>query len=317
MRPMLFGMVLGIGGLGNGWRVATRLWGAPAFIGEVLAIAAALIWLGLAIAYARRWVTAPGAALADVMHPAQGMLASLIPVSTLIASMALAPHLPVIAWLLFLAGLAGVLGFAVWSIGALWQGGRVVEDTTPVLYMPTVGGGLVAALAAGTFGQQDTGWLFFGLGLLSFLAMEPVIIKRLLLATLPSGQRATLGVHIAPAAVGSVALMALTDQPGATPLALMLFGYACFQALVLLRLTPWLREQPFGPSAWAYTFGISALPLAALRLVERGAGAPVTVLAPLLFLAANLIIGWIALRTLWNLGTQLRTLPGRAAGPRR
>ncbi|WP_204323110.1 hypothetical protein, partial [Streptococcus pneumoniae] len=79
---------------------------------------------------------------------------------------------------------------------------------------------------------------------------------------------------------------------------------------VLLRLTPWLREQPFGPSAWAYTFGISALPLAALRLVERGVGAPVTILAPLLFVAANLIIGWIALRTAWNLGAKLRPSPG-------
>ncbi|MFX6182718.1 dicarboxylate transporter/tellurite-resistance protein TehA, partial [Acinetobacter baumannii] len=85
------GMVLGIGGLGNGWRVAARLWGVPALIGELLAIAAALIWLGLVAAYARRWVTEPGAALADVRHPAQGMLASLIPVSTLIASLALAP----------------------------------------------------------------------------------------------------------------------------------------------------------------------------------------------------------------------------------
>ncbi|QCI66693.1 dicarboxylate transporter/tellurite-resistance protein TehA [Phreatobacter stygius] len=314
MRPMLFGMVLGIGGLGNGWRVAARLWGAPAFIGETLAIAAAVIWLGLAIAYVRLWLTDPEAALADVMHPAQGMLASLIPVSTLIASLALAPHLPNLAWLMFLAGLAGVLGFAVWGIGALWQGGRVVEDTTPVLYMPTVGGSLVAALAAGSFGQADTGWLFFGLGLLSFLAMEPVIIKRLLLTTLPPGQRATLGVHMAPAAVASVALMALTDQPGSTPLALMLFGYGCFQALVLLRLAPWLREQPFGQAAWAYTFGISALPLAALRLVERGAGAPVTALAPLLFLAANLIIGWIALRTLWALMARLGTFRGPAPG---
>ena len=26
-----FGMVLGLGGLGNGWRVAARVWGAPHF----------------------------------------------------------------------------------------------------------------------------------------------------------------------------------------------------------------------------------------------------------------------------------------------
>jgi len=39
-----FGMVLALGGLGNGWRVAARIWGAPAFIGEALALSAAAIW---------------------------------------------------------------------------------------------------------------------------------------------------------------------------------------------------------------------------------------------------------------------------------
>ena len=75
-------------------------------------------------------------------------------------------------------------------------------------------------------------------------------------------------------------------------------GYALLQALVMLRLVPWLREQLFSPAAWAYTFGVSALPLAALRFVERGQTGPIAVLALPLFLGANLIIGWIALRTI-------------------
>jgi tellurite resistance protein len=77
----------------------------------------------------------------------------------------------------------------------------------------------------------------------------------------------------------------------------MLFGYALLQALVMLRLVPWLRQQPFSPAAWAYTFGVSALPLAALRFVERGQTGPITFLSILLFVGANLVIGWIALRT--------------------
>lgn len=301
MRPVMFAMVLGIGGLANGWRAAAQIWAVPSWIGEALASLAVAIWLGLLVAYAKHWLAAPREALADMQHPAQGMLASLLPVATLIASLALRPHLPATAWIMALSGLAGVLAFAVWAIGGLWQDGRAAADTTAVFYMPTVGGGLVAALAAASFGATETGWLFFGLGLMSFLAMESVVIARMIQTPLPADRRATLGVHMAPPAVASVALMALTDDARFTPFALMLFGYGCFQALVLLRLAPWLRQQAFGPTAWAYTFGISALPLAAVRLVERGAGAPVSLLAPALFAAANLIIGWIALRSLWSL----------------
>ena len=81
-------------------------------------------------------------------------------------------------------------------------------------------------------------------------------------------------------------------------LAQAMFGYALLQCLIVARLAPWLRQQPFSTAAWAYTFGIAALPLAALRFVERGQTGPIADLALPLFVAANLIIGWIGLRTL-------------------
>ena len=41
----MFGMVLGIGGLGAGWRAASHVWGVPGIIGETLALTASAIWL--------------------------------------------------------------------------------------------------------------------------------------------------------------------------------------------------------------------------------------------------------------------------------
>ena len=66
----------------------------------------------------------------------------------------------------------------------------------------------------------------------------------------------------------------------------------------MLRLIPWLREQPFSLAAWAYSFGVSALPLAALRFVERGETGIIAKLALPIFALSNLIIGWLALRSL-------------------
>ena len=61
---------------------------------------------------------------------------------------------------------------------------------------------------------------------------------------------------------------------------------------------PWLREQPFVAGYWVYTFAVSALPLAALRFIERGYAGPVASMALPLFVAANLIIGTILLGTI-------------------
>lgn len=292
-----FGMVLGLGGLGNGWRMASRVWGMPSAIGEALSLLAALVWALWLVFYALKWLTAREEALNELRHPVQSFLVVLVPIATLITSMAIAPHAPGLAWGLFALGLAGQLAFSVWSVGELWQGGRHTETTTPSLYTPTVGGCYVGAIACGTFGYNETGLLFFGAGFLSMMVLESIVLHRLMTHALPAGLRATMGLHLATPFVGSAAYLTVTDGPP-DRFVQMLFGYALLQTLVMVRLVPWLREQPFTPAAWAYTFGISAMPIAALRFVERGQTGPIATLALPLFIAANLIIGWIALRTL-------------------
>ncbi|WP_458437477.1 dicarboxylate transporter/tellurite-resistance protein TehA [Methylorubrum extorquens] len=292
-----FGMVLGLCGLGNGWRAVARLGLAPAWIGEALSALGVAVWAAWLVFYAARWLNDRDTVLVEARDPTSSFFASLAPVATMIASVGLAPHWPDIAWMMAMAGLVGTTLFAVWGVGGLWMGDRAFEATTPILYMPTAGGGFVAAITCAAFGMKELGLLFFGAGLLSWLTLESVVIHRLILRTLPVPLRASLGLHLAPPAVACVAYLAVTDGPP-DRLAQILFGYALLHALVMVRLVPWLRQQPFSPAAWAYTFGVSALPLAALRLTERGLAGPSASLAIPLFVAANLIIGWIALRTL-------------------
>ncbi len=292
-----FGMVLGLCGLGNGWRAVARLGLAPASIGEVLSLCGVAVWATWLVFYTARWLHDRERVLSEVRDPTASFFASLVPVATMIASVGLAPHWPAAAWSMALAGLVILTLFATWGVGRLWMGNRAFEATTPILYMPTVGGGFVAAITCATFGMKALGLLFFGAGLLSWLTLESVVIHRMILQTLPVPLRASLGLHLAPPAVACVAYLAVTDGPP-DHLAQILFGYALFQALVMVRLVPWLRQQPFSPAAWAYTFGVSALPLAALRLTERGLDGPNVFLSLPLFIVANLVIGWIAVRTL-------------------
>ena len=178
------------------------------------------------------------------------------------------------------------------------MGGRTPETTTPVLYLPTVAGGFVSAIVASALGYRDWGVLFFGAGMFSWLALESIIMHRLyLLEALPKPLRPTLGIQLAPPVVGCVAYLGITSGQPDT-FAQILLGYGLMQALILLRLIPWLFQQPFAASYWAFTFGIAALSLATLRFVERGMTGGMEGLAGVLFIGANIAIGCIALGTL-------------------
>ncbi len=305
-----FGMVLGLAGLGNAWRAATAAWGLPAAIGEILMAAASLVWIFLIVGFALKWLLRRADAIAEAMHPVQCCFIGLAGVATLLISLAALPYARPIAFVLLIVGAVYTLGFAVWRIGVLWQGGRDPATTTAVLYLPAVAGGFVAAAALSAFGLPDWGQLAFGAALLTWLAIESVLMHRLY--TLPEmavALRPTLGIQLAPPAVGAVAYYAV-DGGHADLIVNALMGYGMLQALILLRLSPWLLKQPFAPSYWAYTFGVAALTTTPLRMIARGETGPTTVLAPALFLLANIVVAGVAVGTV-RLLVQGRLFPPR------
>lgn len=291
-----FSMVLGLCGLGTGWRVAARLWGLPAWIGEAVMLVAGLVWLALLVLYARKWLHSGDAARAEIAHPIQCCFVALVPVTTMLVGIAVLPHSRLAAQLLCGAGALGALAFGVWRHGGLWRGGRSVGATTPVLYLPTVAGNLVAAIAAGALGWPELGQLFFGAGILAWLVLESVVVSRLLTGEeLPLPLRPTLGIQQAPAAVALLAYASVTIGPPDL-MARALLGYAIVQALIVLRLMPWIR-QPFTPSYWAFTFGVTAIAAGTMRFAERGGDAVFVALAPVLFGVANVVVGGLFVAT--------------------
>jgi tellurite resistance protein len=293
-----FGIVLGLAGLGNTWRAATAAWHLPAAIGEALMALATLIWAILILLYGLKWVFRRQEARAEVFHPIQCCFIGLGGVSTMLIALAVLPYGRQVALILFGAGGLFTLGFAVWRTGLLWQGGRDPAVTTPVLYLPAVAGGFVGAAAAAAFGFPSWGHFAFGGALLAWLALESVLLHRFYtLPEMPVALRPTLGIQLAPPAVGAVAYYAVNG--GHADLVVnALLGYGILQALILLRLLPWLRKQPFAASYWSYTFGAAALTTTPLRMIAHGETGPAAQLAPVLFVAANLVIALIALGTI-------------------
>ena len=294
-----FGIVLGLSGLGQAWRVAVRLWGMPSVVGEAWLLLSVLVWAALIVAYAVQAIRFPEVVRREFVHPVQGSTPALLAVSTLLIVLAVLPYSRSLAWVLAGAGIAWHLVFSLWHTGALWQGGRDALDTAPTLYLPTVAGNFTSAAALGGLGHPDWGWLFLGAGIFSWLALESLIIQRLWHPNaLPAAQRPLLGIQFAPPVVCAMAWLML--DPGASDRwLLMLWGYGLFQLLLGIRLGPWLGAQPFSPSYWAYTFGIAAATVCALKLALAGVAAA-QILAPPIFVGANLFIGYLSLRTAWR-----------------
>lgn len=309
-----FSIAVGLLALANAWHVATPLWALPHWLADTLTALALGVWAVVTMAYAHKWWRQRAAALAELQHPLQSSFAALGPVSTLLAAIALRPWQPTLALTLFGLAVVAQLALGLWLYGRFWQGGRALDGLTAAAYLPVVAQNFVAATASAAFGWPQWGLLFFGAGLFVWLALESLVLARALTQPpMPEAQRPLLGVQLAPPVVGGVSYLALTAGPPDLFVQL-LFGYGLYQALLLLRLLPWIARQPFTPSYWAFSFGVAALPTVALRLVERGAGGPAAVLALPLFVAANLAIGWLLLRTtLLGLRGQLLPPPPQPA----
>ena len=293
-----FGIAVGALAFANLWRVAIRVWHLPTIAGDVLSVAALAVWAVVLLAYGHKWLAHAAEARAEMQHPVQSSFAALVPVSSLLAAQLLQPYAHSVALALFGVAVVAQLVLGVYLHGRLWQGGRKPELITAAIYLPTVASSFVAGTAAAAFGFHQLGGLFFGAGVLSWLAIESMILHRAAVhEALPEALRPVLGIQLAPPVVGGVTYMSLSSG---TPdlIALMLLGYGLYQALMLLRLLPWIRQQAFGPGYWAFSFGVAALPTMAIRMVERGATGPLEWIAPVLFIAANVVIGILVVKTL-------------------
>jgi tellurite resistance protein len=293
-----FGMVLGLVGLGDAWRAATQIWGAPKLVGELIMLAGAIVWVVVLVLYSTKWIVARAAALAEARHPVQCCFIGLAGVATTLVALAALPYAREWARLLLAAGSMFTIGFALWRSGELWKGGRDIADNTPVLYLPAVTGGFVTATAAAALGHHEVGQLLFGAGFFSWLALESVLLHRLYSGTrMAVAMRPTLGIQLAPPAVGGLACINMGgDAAGFLPHAML--GYALLQGLLLVRLTPWICEQAFIPSYWGFAFGATALAGLTLRLPVHSDGLFGAALAPTIFAVANLVTVLLVLGTL-------------------
>jgi tellurite resistance protein len=128
----------------------------------------------------------------------------------------------------------------------------------PGYFLPTAAGGLIAGGASAALGFTTLSHVLFGLGVISFVVLAPIISQRLFAEpTLPAPLLPVIAIDLAPPVAAGSSWFAIDGGKVDTPVAI-LAGYSVLMLLVQVRLIPLYRRATFGPGFWAFLFPFAA-----------------------------------------------------------
>lgn len=296
--PNFFAITMGLAGLAGVWRLAGVLYHLPPFIGNVLYVIAAAVYLLLLVMFAVKLILKPKTVMGELTHPILGPFYSLLPLSGMLLAVGLEAYAYRIALVLFVVFFITTILLGGWLTGQ-WIVAKLDADTFhPGYFLPTVAGALVGADGAGHFGLIGLGWMSFGIGMICWVVLGSIILNRLFFRPgLPAGLIPTLAIEIAPPVVAGNAYFTLTGGRIDT-FAYILAGYAILMVLVQVRMAPLYWKTPFAPSFWAFTFSYASVASDAMRWIELEHIPGGLFLGCVLLAGITLLIGCIALRSL-------------------
>lgn len=266
-------------------------------LGAALTALAGLTWLACLLAYGLRLRAHPPALMDDFRHPVQGAFLPLIGITGMVLGALLYRWLPQAGWWLTVvsAALSLMLGLLVM---ARWLRVRpALASLHPAWYLPGVAAGFVGSGSLAQVGLPDVAHAFFGLGLVCWTVIGPLLVHRLMRGpALPEPLVPLQAILIAPPVVAGIAwsVMHPADH-GAMPLTLTLIALlmAVVQAIQFGRF----RSVGFVPACWAYVFSYSATAAWLVRWLAPARHPAALGVVVLLLVAMTALVGWAALRT--------------------
>lgn len=294
----LFSAVMGLGGVSLAWRRAARVWDLPSWPALTFLALAATVLVLVAGAYAAKWVLHPAAARAELRHPVRMTFAPTITIALLVVATAGQDVLPGVAAVLWWVGAVGHLLATVLVLGA-WFGRADIGHAvvTPAWFIPVVGN-VITPLAARPLGSVELAWFSFGLGVVFWLGLLPLLLQRVLLhdAALPERLLPTLAIFVAPPAIASLSWAALTGQ-AVDPVVRVLWAAGIGFTLVLLAQVGRLRRVPFSLPYWAYTFPLAAMTASSVAMAGALPQVGYDVLAAALLAVTTVLVLVVLART--------------------
>lgn len=251
----LFATVMGLAGVSLAFRRTT--------IDEIalgFAIFATAIWIALTLGFLYKVAVSPGVVGADLLHPITSSFFAAIPLGGLLSVASLKGFIaePILTpvWC-FIAVLQILIMLAVMWV---WMRPEVTTThVTPAWFLPLVGN-LVAPLYSFDL-FPDASWFFFGIGVITWLGVLPVVWNRMFLhdQRIPLPLRPTIFILIAPPALITINIFNFGLLSPTDSIAYGLLGVTTFFSFLVAVRLPDIIRAPFGLPWWASTFPSAAL----------------------------------------------------------
>lgn len=275
LKPGLFAIPLGILALSACWaRLAgfaglTYPWAA--WLASLLLDAGLISLAVLLVLLLLKLVLMPARVWQEALHPGLGASFALVPVSCLLALTALIVQYPQLnaLWRIIMLFSLALQGLIAWRVVALLSTGALhSESVSPVLYLPIVPGGFVGAMVLYQLALPGFAMLLFGMGLGGWALLEIRILHRLFAGPLALEVRPSIGLEIAPAAVGTLAALHLWPQMSGE-LIMIGVGVSSGPILAILTRWRWWSSLPFSIGFWSFSFPLAAVASAMIEAVRR------------------------------------------------
>ena len=292
-----FGIILGLFGLGNIWKLINLPYIDTKLISEVIMLIVFLLWSLFVILYIIKWFFNFKDALEEFKHPIKNNYIGLLGVTMILNATTIFLYYPFLGKSLFVLGLILQLVYGVVFTEQTWKNYHELNFITPSLYIPTVAGNFVSAMVAGMFHYNTLGYFFLGIGFFSWLSLESIIMNRLKKEKLPLEYKPTLGIMMAPPAIACAACLVLNFGEINIIIKCVL-GYALFQLLVFFKIFVSILKEPFNLSFWAFSFGLTTVTNITMQYSKKADAIYINDLASVLFIITNLIIGYLIIKSI-------------------
>ena len=293
-----FGIGFGMAGLATSWRIAVNQHLVVHGVSDVLIGLAGMAWLVSVVLYLRYVLTTRGAIMSDLHDMTVGPFASLALITPiLLAADGIAPYARSAAAVIVDVFVVGVVLFGGWFTGIWMRGDTDLDRLHPGYFLPTVAGGLVASAGAAVVGQEHLAQLMFGVGVVYWFILGPMIFSRLVFRPpLPDALAPTIAIEIAPASVASLAYF-LSHGAHVSPVLTALAGYGLLMVIAQVPLLSRYMRLKFSLATWAFTFPWAAVASTVLFWIAAVHVTGGRVLAYLVLAALSVLVGAIAFRT--------------------
>jgi tellurite resistance protein len=295
----MYGAVMGLAGLALAGRAtATALPGyvrAPAYLTEPWVLLAALAFAALLPSYVVKWVRYPREARAEFANPAQLGYCAALPVGMMLLGGGMAPYLPPVADVLFLAGAALLFALQVFGIRRLLDGGIDLAQVNAGWLILFVGG-IVAPQGGLPLGHDEISRALFGVSAAATPFLMGLVLFRAVIAPplAPAARPTWFILMVPPSLVYANGLTFFGDFAFLENL----FLFGTLLAAGLLLYAGGLRQWPFGAQWWAFTFPLDAYAYAAARYAQSHPTAIAKALAGGAIVLAALFVAVVLVRTL-------------------